>query len=55
MQEESIKEAINVIIDALYNSNINLIDKTELIININHFLTNYEQETKSKVKKKELK
>lgn len=52
MQEESIKEAINVVIDALYNSNINVVDKMELIININHFLTHYEEETKVKVKKK---
>lgn len=52
MQKESIEEAVNIIIDALYNSNINVVDKTELMMNINHFLENYEKITGSKVLKK---
>ena len=51
MQEESLKKAIKIITDTIYNSNINVIDKYELLLNINQFLMNYEKETKSKVLK----
>lgn len=51
MQEESIKEAIKIITDSIYNSNLNVIDKYELLLNINQFLMNYEKETGSKVLK----
>ena len=52
MQNESLKIALELVIDTIYNSNINVVDKTELLLNLNHFLTNYEEETRSKVKKK---
>jgi hypothetical protein len=52
MKQESIEEAIKIITDNIYNSGINVIDKYELLLNINHFLTHYEEETKSKVLKK---
>ena len=53
MQEESIKEAIDLVVDVIYESNINVVDKTELLLNLHHFLTHYEQETRSKVYIKE--
>ena len=49
MQEESIKEARKIIIDHIHNSDINLVDKLELLINLNHFLDTYEETTGSKV------
>ena len=52
MQEESIEKAIEIISENIYNSNINVIDKYELLLNLNHFLTHYEEQTKSKVMKK---
>ena len=51
MQKESIEEALKIITDSIYNSNINVIDKYELLLNINYLLTNYEKETGSKVLK----
>jgi hypothetical protein len=53
MQKESIEEAIKIVCDTIYNSNINVVDKYELLLNINYFLTHYEEQTKSKVLKKE--
>lgn len=55
MQEESIKKALELCIDNIYNSDINIVDKLELIMNINYFLMNYEETTGSKVLKKEFK
>ena len=52
MQEESIEKAIEIISENIYNSNINVVDKYELLLNLNHFLTHYEEQTKSKVYKK---
>jgi hypothetical protein len=52
MQEESIEKAIEIISENIYNSNINVIDKYELLLNLNHFLRHYEEQTKSKVMKK---
>ena len=51
MQEKSIKEAIDICLTNIQNSNINVIDKYELMLNINYFLTHYEEQTKSKVLK----
>ena len=51
MQKESIEEALEIITDKIYNSNINIIDKYELLLNISYFLTHYEEQTKSKVLK----
>lgn len=55
MQEESIEKASKIIITSLNESNIEKLDKYELIMNINYFLMNYEETTGSKVLKKELK
>ena len=55
MQEESIEEAKRIIMTSLNESNIEKLDKYELIFNINFFLTNYEKETSSKVLKKVIK
>ena len=52
MKEESIKEAKELIIDKIYNSNINIVDKLELLINVKNFLENYDEMIKVKVKKK---
>lgn len=52
MQEESIEEAIRICIENIQNSNINIVDKVELLININYFLENYDEMIKVKVKKK---
>ena len=52
MQEESIKKALEICIDNIYNSDINIVDKLELLMNINYFLTHYEEQTRSKVLKK---
>jgi len=51
MQEKSIKEAIEICLTNIQNSNINVLDKYELMLNINYFLTHYEEQTKSKVLK----
>jgi len=51
MQEKSLKEAIEICLTNIQNSNINVVDKYELMLNINYFLTNYEEQTKSKVLK----
>ena len=52
MQKESIEEAIELITDKIYNSNINVVDKAELLLNLHYFLTHYEETTGSKVLKK---
>lgn len=52
MKEESIEEATKIVITSLETSNIEKLDRYELIYNINHFLVNYEKETGCKVMKK---
>ena len=54
MQKESIEEALNICIDGIHNSNINIVDKMELLMNIKHFLENYDEMIKVKIKKKEV-
>ena len=49
MNQESINKALDLIINAISNSDIDRLDKYELLMNINYFLTNYETITKSKV------
>lgn len=52
MKEESLEEAINVCIDGIYNSSkLNVVEKVELMLNIKHFLENYDEMIKVKVKK----
>lgn len=38
MKQSSLEKAVDIIIEALDKSNIDRIDKTELMINIPHFL-----------------
>ena len=52
MQKESILKTANIIIEALDQSDIENKDKIELMLNINYFLTHYEEITKSKVTSK---
>lgn len=52
MQEESIKKALEICIDNIQKSNINIVDKVELMMNIDYFLENYDEMIKVKVKKK---
>lgn len=56
MQEESIKQASEIIITSLNESKIMELDKLELIMNIHHFLMEYEENikilNKAKVKKR---
>lgn len=52
MQKESIEEALDVCIDGIYNSKkLNIVEKVEFMINIRHFLENYDEMIKVKVKK----
>lgn len=46
MKTNSLKEAINVIIDALENSNMEQIDKVELELNLYKFLESYDKNIK---------
>lgn len=55
MQKESIKKAIEILTEEIYASDIDNMDKLELVINLNHFLQNYDEAIKVKVKKKEKK
>lgn len=52
MEEESILKAIDIIFEALDKSDIKQQDKMELMLNLHHFLINYEKTTKIKVNKK---
>lgn len=49
MKQESINKALDIIIEQIGNSDIEPLDKMELLLNLNHFLTNYEKTTKSPV------
>lgn len=49
MKQESINKALDIIIEQISNSDIEQLDKMELLLNLNHFLTNYEKTTKSPV------
>lgn len=50
MDKNSLDEAFKVCSEAIYNSNINVVDKLELIINLYHFLNvdEYEETIKQK-------
>lgn len=52
MEEESILKAIDIIFEVLNKSDIKQQDKMELMLNLHHFLINYEKITKIKVNKK---
>ena len=48
MEQESLKKATDLILDAIQNSEINLVDKLELLINLNTFLTHYHEAIKQR-------
>lgn len=52
MKEESIKQAREIIITSLNISKIEELDKVELMMNIRHFLDNYDEMIKVRVKKR---
>ena len=52
MQKESIEKAIEIMTEEIYASDIDNVDKLELVINLRHFLDNYEDAIKCKTKKK---
>ena len=52
MQQESLNEATKLIINAIQNSNINMVDKVELLINLSNFLDNYHEAIKSDLGRK---
>lgn len=47
MERESLENAINIILKALEESNIDEVDKVELMINLTKFLENYDKEIKT--------
>lgn len=51
MEQESLKQATELVIDAIQNSDINLVDKLELMMNINMFLTHYHEAIKQRFDK----
>lgn len=46
MKKESIKYAINIIIEELDKSSMDKLDKVELMINLKEFLNSYEENIK---------
>lgn len=44
MQQESLIKALDIIVDSITKSNINVVDKTELLINLRNFLDPKEYE-----------
>ena len=52
MQKESLNEATKLVVEAIQNSNINVVDKLELLINLSNFLDNYHEAIKSDLGRK---
>ena len=52
MQKESLNEATRLVVEAIKNSNINMVDKVELLINLSNFLDNYHEAIKSDLGRK---
>ena len=52
MQQESLNEATKLVINAIQNSDINIVDKVELLMNISNFLDHYEEAIKSDLGRK---
>lgn len=46
MEKESLTEARTIILEKILTSNIKQIDKVELALNLDHFLSNYEENIK---------
>ena len=55
MEQESLNEATRLVVDVIQNSNINVVDKLELLMNINNFLENYHEAIKSDLGRKKWK
>ena len=53
MEQDSLNKAIRLITDVIQFSDINVIDKYELLLNINIFLNNYEEAIKHRFTKKD--
>ena len=51
MQQDSLNKALDLVIDAIGKSDIEKLDKLELMLNLSQFLTNYDEMIKVKVKK----
>ena len=49
MNQQSLNKAIDIIIDSIQKSDINELDKMELIMNLYIFLTNYDNAIKKEV------
>lgn len=47
MEQESLNKATELVINAIQNSDINIVDKVELLMNISNFLDHYEEAIKS--------
>ena len=52
MEQESLNEATRLVVEAIQNSDINVVDKVELLMNINTFLENYHEAIKSDLGRK---
>ena len=48
MEQGSLKKATELIIDAIQNSEINIVDKMELMMNLYIFLNNYDEAIKQR-------
>ena len=46
MKQDSLFKALDIIIKALENSNIDKVDKVELMLNLRWFLLNYDKQIK---------
>lgn len=53
MNKESLIKAKNIIVNAIFSSNINAQDKTELMINLAHFLNENTYDKQIKILRKE--
>lgn len=53
MNKESLIKAKNIIVSAIFSSNINAQDKTELMINLAHFLNENTYDKQIKILRKE--
>lgn len=51
MEQQSIRKATEIITDAIQNSDINVVDKYELLMNLYVFLTNYDEAIKHRFEK----
>ena len=52
MQKESLYEETRLIVESIQNSDINLVDKVELLLNLSNFLDNYHEAIKSDLGRK---